>query len=281
MSSAVRVLCLSVALPALLGAAPAATTADGWSVAPSGGGRPSFYAEGAPGTVLRDTVSLTNRGGEPVTVRLSGTGVPVTFAEPAVRVPARTRADVPFTVTVPAGDRAAEIVARGTDGRTRRVALQVRVAVPELSALTVEHVSVRGDGIAYEVVNRGTTTLAPKLAVRADGLFGRLLDRAPRDLSVELPPGRRVRLTAPWPDRPALDAVDLRLTVTAGGGARDTAEVSARFVPWGGAGALAGSAAGAAIGAFFVVRRHGRRTAGDGAAVEAPGTEVELTGAMR
>ncbi|MEV2213680.1 hypothetical protein AB0H86_19910 [Streptomyces sp. NPDC050997] len=39
----------------LLGAAPAATAADGWSVAPSGGGRPACCAEGAPGAVLQDT----------------------------------------------------------------------------------------------------------------------------------------------------------------------------------------------------------------------------------
>ena len=280
--SLLPVLCLS--LLALLAAAPTATAADGWSVAPSGGARPAFYAEGAPGAVLQDTVSVANRGTEPVTVRLSGTGVPITFAEPSVRVPARTRAEVPFTVTVPAADRSAGIVARDTDGRSRTVRLQLRATVPVLSALTVEHVSVRGDRIAYELVNRGTTALVPTLAVRADGLLGPLLDRAPRTLPVELPPGRRLKLTEPWPGRPALDAVDVRLTVTAAGGARDTADASARFVPWG---AVAGAGgAVAAAGALLLVRRlllvrqRGRRTAEGGGADEHPCTEVQLTGAV-
>ncbi len=276
MSSSARVLLLSMLV--LLAAAPTAA-ADGWSLAPAGGGRPSFYGEGVPGTVLQDAVSVTNRSGEAVTVRLRGSGV--TFADGTVRVPARTRADVPFTVVVPGADRAGRIVARDGDGRELGVPVLLRVTVPELPALTVEHVSVRGDGIAYELVNRGTTTLVrPRLAVRADGFLGRVLDRAPRTLPVDLPPGSRTRLTEPWSDRPALDAVDVRLTVTAAGGARDEAEVSARFVPWG---AVAGSAgAVAAVGAFFVVRGRGRRRPGGGGepVPGPPHTDVELTGAV-
>ncbi|MBT2419749.1 hypothetical protein J7F01_06300 [Streptomyces sp. ISL-22] len=276
MSSAAPALGLSLLV--LLGAAPTATAADGWSVMPSGGGRPSFYGEGSPGTVLEDSVSVTNRSGAPVTVRLHAPGV--TFADGTVRVPARTRADVPFTVTVPAADRTVEIVARDTDGRDRRVGLRLRADFPELSALTVEHVAVRGDGIAYELVNRGTTAITPRLSVRADGLFGRLLDRAPRTLPVDLPPGSRTKLTEPWPGRPALDAVEVRLTVTAAGGARDTAEASARFVPWG---AVAWAAAAvSAAGALFVVRRLRRRGPYDGevaASAERPYAEAELTGA--
>ncbi|MFI6937018.1 hypothetical protein [Streptomyces sp. NPDC050287] len=262
-------------------AASAAPVADGWSLAPSGGGRPAFYAEGAPGTVLQDTVSVTNRSGRAVTVRLSGTGVAISFAGPSVRVPARTRADVPFTVSVPEdaapGDSSGAIVARDTDGRSRTVPLTLRADGPELSALTVEHVTVHGDRIAYELVNRGTTVLVPTLAVRADGLFGPVLDRAPRTLPVELAPGRRLRLTEPWPSRPALDAVDVRLTVTAGGGAQDTALVPARFVPWG-AVAGAGSAV-AAGGALVVVRRRGRRSDKGGGAAPCPDHQAELTGA--
>lgn len=51
---------LLLTLPLLLAATPAMTPAGtpaatprGWSVAPSGGGRPSFYAEGAPGRCSR------------------------------------------------------------------------------------------------------------------------------------------------------------------------------------------------------------------------------------
>ncbi|MBA2806678.1 hypothetical protein E0500_004215 [Streptomyces sp. KM273126] len=284
-----RVLFLVALLLAATATAPVAVADDGWSVVPSGGGRPSFYAEGAPGAVLQDTVSVRNPSAEPLRVRLSG-GSWVVFAgegAPArtvsVVVPARTRAEVPFTVNVPAGaapgDHADTLTVRSSDGRSRTVRLRLRVGGPELPALTVEHVAVRGERITYQLVNRGTTTLTPSLAVRAEGLFGRrLLDRAPRTLPVELPPGRRVRLGEPWPDRPALDAVDLRLTVTAGGGAaRDAEAVEVRFVPWRAVAGIAG--AGAAAGAFFVVRRwrrRGKRTR----AKEPPRHEAELTGAV-
>ncbi|MFG3291477.1 hypothetical protein ACGF3G_22045 [Streptomyces sp. NPDC048179] len=285
--SAARVLGATVLT--LLAAAPRAAAAEGWSLAPAGAGRPSVYAEGAPGTVLQDTVSVRNPGGRPVTVRLSGTGVPLTFAEPDIRVPARTRADVPFTMTVPAGaapgDRSGTLVAEDTDGRTATVRIRLRVGGPTLAALTVEHLAVHGDRITYELVNRGTTVLVPKLAVRAHGLLGRvLLDRAPRALPVRLAPGTRTELSEPWPGHPALDAVDVRLTATAAGGAHDTAGTSARFVPWG---AVAGAAgvltAGAAGAAVTVVRRRGRRGNGPAEPLPATGTDtdVELTGAAR
>ncbi|MER5794637.1 hypothetical protein [Streptomyces sp. NPDC001980] len=281
--SAVRV--LGLAALTLLATAPRASAAEGWSLAPAGGGRPSFYAEGAPGAVLQDTVSVTNSGGHPVTVRLTGTGtgtgVPVTFAEPTVRVPARTRADVPFTMTVPAGaapgDRSGALVAEDADGRTATARIRLRVGGPALSALTVEHVVVHGDRITYELVNRGTTVLAPKLAVRAHGLFGRvLLDRAARTLPVRLAPGTRTELSEPWPGRPALDAVDVRLTATAADGAHDTADTEARFVPWGAVAGVAGAlTAGAAVTA---VRLRGRRA---GRVAEPLSMDVELTGAAR
>lgn len=225
----------------LLSAAPTALAAEGWSVVPAAGGtaggRPSVYAEGAPGTVLQDAVSVLNPGARPLTVRLrgadaddtadggftvrerpadAGAGAWIAFAghadgrrtavrELSVRVPARTRADVPFTIGVPAGaapgDRPGAIVASG-GGRTSAVRVQLRVAGPALSALTVEHVRVGGGRISYELVNRGTTALAPRLAVHADGVFGTLLDRGPRALPVELLPGRRVTLHEPWTGPP-------------------------------------------------------------------------------
>ncbi|WP_314224872.1 hypothetical protein [Streptomyces zaehneri] len=267
--AAARALLLTLSLPLLLAATPA--TAGGWSVAPSGGGRPSFYAEGTPGAVLQDTLAVTNRGTGPLTVRLraTGDGLRVAFAEPALGIPARTRAEVPFTVTVPAdappGDRAGRLLVRDSTGRESAVRLLIRVGGPELAALTVEHVAVRGDRITYELVNRGTTDLVPRLAVHADGVLGAVLDRAPRTLPVRLPPGRRLTLDEPWPDRPALDAVTVRLTVTAPGAARATGRASARFVPWG---AAAGTAAGAlsVTAAAVAVRRRGRGTATNRAA---------------
>jgi len=277
MPSAARALFVSLLL--VLTAAPVAAAADGWSLVPSGGGRPAFYAEGAPGAVLQDTVSVVNRSGRAVTVRLSGTGVPVIFAADRVRVPARTRADVPFTVSG-RDDRSGEIVARDQDGRRAAVPVRLRVGGPALSALTVEHVAVRADRITYDLVNRGTTVLVPSLAVHADGVFGPVLDRAPRTLPVRLRPGHRLRLAEPWPDRPALDSVDVRLTVTAAGGAHDSAGASARFVPWGAVTGAAGAAA--AMGALLLVRglRRRRRRTADGEVLEPPRTEVELTGAL-
>ncbi|MFF4362560.1 hypothetical protein [Streptomyces sp. NPDC001604] len=277
MPSVVRV--LFVSLLCVLIAAPTASGADGWSLVPSGGGRPSVYAEGAPGAVLQDTVSVVNRSGRAVTVRLSGSGVPVTFAAERVRVPARTRAEVPFAVTA-RGDRSGVIVARDQDGRRAVVPVRLRAGGPVLSALTVEHVAVRGDRIAYDLVNRGTTDLVPSLAVHVDGVFGPVLDRAPRTLPVRLRPGHRLRLAEPWSDRPALDSVDVRLTVTAPGGAHDSAGVAARFVPWRAVTAAAGAVvAGAVLLLVRGLRRRRRRT-GDGEALESPGTEVELTGAV-
>ncbi|MFI6340132.1 hypothetical protein [Streptomyces sp. NPDC050535] len=317
----------------LLGAAPVAVAADGWSVVPSANGpegRPYVYAEGASGTVLQDSVSVLNPGAGPVTVRLRGadadntagggftlrektsdTGAWINFAGRAdgkripvgsvsVRVPAHTRADVPFTLSVPAGaapgDHPGAIVASG-GGRTSAVRVQLRVAGPALSALTVEHVTVRAGRISYELVNRGTTVLTPELAVHADGAFGEVLDRARRTLPVELLPGRRVTLSEPWRGTPVLDSVDVRLTVTAAGGARDTGSASVTFVPWGAAAAAAGGAL-AVIAALLVVRRRrgsatdgerrdrgrlpagGRRPGPDGEAREQPRTEDELTGAV-
>ncbi|MFJ3228154.1 hypothetical protein ACIPJS_33045 [Streptomyces sp. NPDC086783] len=305
--SAVRVLCLAGLL--LAAAAPRAAAGDGWSVAPSAGtpqGRPYVYAEGEPGTVLQDSVSVRNPGGGPVTVRLRGAttdgtdgtggarareagawigfagtrgGRQVPVGAVSVRVPAHTRAEVPFTVSVPAdaapGDRTGTIRATG-GGRSSAVRIRLRVGGPALSALTVEHVAVRPGRISYELVNRGTTVLTPRLAVHADGLLGALLDRPPRTLPVELPPGRRITLSEPWTGTPALDAVEVRLTVTARGGARGTASASARFVPWRAVGAAAGALA--VVAALVAVRRRRGRTA-DGAPQEAR-REAELTGAV-
>ncbi|TGZ17622.1 hypothetical protein DV517_25950 [Streptomyces sp. S816] len=280
MPSAVRALGppLLLMLTLLGTASPAAAARPaGWSLAPAGGPRPSFYAEGVPGTALQDTVAVTNPGRTPVTVRLRGTGLPVVLARATLTVPARTRAEVPFTVTAPSGsapgDRSGAIEARDGTGRTARVPVRLRIAGPRLAALTVEHLAVRPDGITYQLVNRGTTVLVPTLAVRADGTFGRVLDRAPRSLPVRLAPGARRTLSEPWHGRPFLDRVDVRLTVTADG-AHATATTAATFVPWGTLGALAGLAATATV--TFLVRRRARRTRES----ETPSREAELTGAV-
>ncbi|MFE0035696.1 hypothetical protein [Streptomyces sp. NPDC059015] len=243
------------ALLSVLWAAAPAVAGQDWTAEPAAGGRPYVYLEGPPGTVMEDGVSVTNPGAEPLTVRLraAGTAGPV-FAEDRVTVPARTRADVPFAVTIPAsaapGDRSARVVV-SAGGREAVVRVHVRVTGPELAALTVEDVRVDGRVIRYTLVNRGNTVLVPRLAVRADGLAGELLRRPARTLPVELGPGRSLELTEPWPDPPALDSVDVTLRVTAPGAASVEATASARYVPWaaatGTALALGAAAAGLAL----------------------------------
>ncbi|WP_406731761.1 hypothetical protein [Streptomyces sp. NBC_01794] len=239
--------------------APAAWASDEptWTAEPAaGGGRRYVYMEGVPGTVLEDKLSVTNRGAKPLAVRLrsadlintaggapavrgarrsSAAGTWITLAANRLTVPPRTRAEVPFSVTVPAGalpgDHPGAVVVESGD-REAGVRIQLRVSGPTLAALTVEDVSVSRGAIRYSLVNRGNTALTPRLAVRADGLFGEVLRRPPRTLSVELLPGRRVSLAEKWPDPPSLDSVDVRVQVTAEGAARSVATASATFVPW-------------------------------------------------
>ncbi|MFJ9639873.1 hypothetical protein [Streptomyces sp. NPDC101178] len=233
---------LLAALVLVLLAAPPAAAGDGsgWTVRPAGGGsggRPYAYLEGTPEAVLQDRISVTNPARAPLTVRLRGDGRAgpwLRFAAKTVTVPARTRADVPFTLAVPVnatpGDLTGEIVAAG-GGEEKRVPVRVRVGGPTLAALTVENVEVAGRTVRYALVNRGNVPLRPRLAVRADGVFGELLDRPARPLGLELAPGRRVELTEPWSDPPQLDSVTVRLRVAAEGGARDEAVASAAYVP--------------------------------------------------
>lgn len=236
---------LAALLLVLLLAPPAAAEeGPGWTARPVGGGsagrdaRPYVYLEGAPATVLRDQLSVTNPTRTPLTVRLRGDGRAgpwLRFVADTVTVPARTRADVPFALALPGnatpGDLAGEIVAAAAGGEERRVPVRVRVGGPTLAALTVEDVEVSGRTIRYALVNRGNTPLRPRLAVRADGVFGTLLDRPARPLDLDLAPGRRVELTEPWADAPALDSVTVRLRVAAEGGARDESAASAAYVP--------------------------------------------------
>ncbi|WP_129296024.1 COG1470 family protein [Streptomyces lydicus] len=290
------VLATAAVLPCSAAAAarPAAAPAPpGWSAAPAPGDgaapgtpdRPYFYLEGAPGTVISDRLSLSNPTGHTVTVRLRGStpGAWLTLASTEVKVPPRTRASVPFTVTVPRdaapGERSGSLRATGGRGSGAggrgAVPVHLRVTGAALSALSVENVSVGGRGgpggrgerggaavIRYTLVNRGNTVLTPRLAVHADGLFGPVLRRATRTLPVALRPGQSVDLTEKWADPPGLDAADVRLVVTAGGGAHGSATATYTAVPWG---VVAGPAVLlAAGGGGLVVLRRRRRGTGAG-----------------
>lgn len=257
-------------------AATAAAAGPDWSAAPAAGDggtpgagdRPYIYLEGGPGAVLEDKLSVTNRSEHPRTVRLrGGDGARIALAERRVTVPPRTRADIPFTVTVPSdavpGEHPGAVMV-SSGGREIAVRLRLRISGATLSALSVEDVTVQDHGggaaIRYALVNRGNTVLTPRLAVRADGLFGQVLSRAPRTLPVELPPGKRVRLTESWPDPPALDSVDVTLTVTAGGGAHATATAGYTAVPWWLLAPAATASVGAGGGVWLLRRRRRHRT---------------------
>ncbi|MGY1436141.1 COG1470 family protein [Streptomyces reniochalinae] len=273
----------------------AAPAADGpsWSASPvppegaaTDEARPFFYLEGPPGTVLKDTLALTNESGEPRTFRLraadayntrdggsavrgegrgEGAGKWLDLAQETVEVPPRTRAEVPLRVTVPdsavPGDHPAAVVV--SDGeRSAGVRLHLRVSGPSLAALSVEDVSVheRADGaagITYTLVNRGSTALRPRLAFRADGLFGQLTHRGARRLPLELLPGQRVTRHERWSDPPVADLAHVRLTVTAGGGARDQSTASYTAVPWGWGGGVLLVAVAGGVGWYLRGRRRG------------------------
>ncbi|MFF3325466.1 hypothetical protein [Streptomyces sp. NPDC002889] len=213
-----------------------AAASPGWTF-----DREHVYLEGVSGSVLEDRLSVTNPATGPITLRLrpshrtEATGPWLALATGTVAVPARTRAEIPFTVTVPAdappGDHPLAITA-AAGGRESTVRLRLRISGPRLAALTVEDVTYSGRELRYSLVNRGNTTLAPRLSLRADGLFGELLDRPPRTLALRLPPAARVTLTEKWPDPPPLDSVDIRLSVTAPGAARAESTLSTTFVPW-------------------------------------------------
>ncbi|MEU2721960.1 COG1470 family protein [Streptomyces smyrnaeus] len=266
-----------------------------WSAAPAPpAGTPGpdarsyFYLEGEPGTVLRDSVALTNPGDESRTFRLRGAdaynergggfavreegrsrgpGKWIATAEDTVEVPPRTRAEVPLSVTLPdsavPGDHPAALV---VDDGERKVGVRMylRVSGPTLAALSIENVSVeeRDDGsaaIGYTLVNRGNTTLRPRLAVDADGLFGSLIRQPARALPVELLPGRSVTRHERWPKPPSVDVAHIRLTVTAEAGARATATTTYPAVPVGWLVGVLLVLAGGAVGWYARRRRAGGR----------------------
>ncbi|WP_251065807.1 hypothetical protein [Streptomyces sp. ISL-36] len=251
----------AAALMGLSGTAAAAPS-PAWTATPAAG-RPYVYLEGPAGSVLEDTLSLTNPGAKPLTVRLSGQGgTPLAFAARTVTVPARTRADVPFALTVTADTAPGEhrgAVRAEAAGREVRVAVHLRVSGPSLAALTVEKVRLDGSGtLHYTLVNRGNTLLAPRLSVRAEGAFGTVLDRPARALPLTLRPGERITRSEPWSDPPALDSVTVHLRATAPGAAPATARAERLFLPLGPPVAVAGVLLAAAAVVTYRIRRRAR-----------------------
>ncbi|UYQ62491.1 hypothetical protein [Streptomyces peucetius] len=198
-------------------------------------GREYVYLEGGPGTVLEDRVLVTNPGPRRLTVDLRASRAPtpwIALAAERVTIPARTRAEIPFTVTVPAdtppGEQTATITA-SAGGRSEPIRIHLRVSGPRVPALTVEDVSYSGGSVHYTLVNRGNTPLSSRVSLHSDGLLTGPTSHPPREPAV-LPPASRVSLSERW-DAPALDAVDLRLRVTAAGGVSAESTLEKTFVP--------------------------------------------------
>ncbi len=150
--------------------------------------------------------------------------------------------------------------------------IYLRVNGPTMPALSVDDVEVEhtqplvpGTGksravISYTLHNRGNVTLSPKVALKAEGLFGRtLLARELRGIPSELLPRQEVRLTEEWKGAPQLEWGEVKLTASA----RDTRESAAAgyfALPWLVAGVLLVLLAGGA-GLWIRARRSRRRRA--------------------
>ncbi|WP_406058113.1 DUF916 domain-containing protein [Streptomyces sp. NBC_01077] len=213
----------------------------------------------------------------------TGAGAWIKPERTRITVPPGSAVTVPYTLTVPAdadpGDHPGALVAlderispggRGSVavGVQRAVAarLYLRVNGPTVPALAVEDVTldqdrplVPGTGassavVSYTLHNRGNVTLNPKVALRAEGLFGRtLLDRDLAKVPSELLPRQKIRLTERWTGSPQLDWGDVTLTAIAKD-VNETGTVSFLALPWFAAATLV---VGGAVGLFGLrIRRH-------------------------
>ncbi|MFE1379062.1 WxL protein peptidoglycan domain-containing protein [Streptomyces sp. NPDC058740] len=241
-----------------LSADPGATVTDRVTVANKTAAPLSFLLYGA------DAYNTERDGGFAVRSRQekqTGAGAWIRPARDRVTVPPHSAVTVPYTLTVPAdadpGDHPGAVVAlderiaRGAGGSValgvqRAVGARVylRVGGPTVPALAVEDVTldqdrplVPGTGtssavVSYTLHNRGNVTLNPRVALKAEGLFGRtLLSRDLDRLPAELLPRQRIRLSERWTGSPQLDWGELTLTATAKD-VRETGAVSFLALPW-------------------------------------------------
>ncbi|WP_406458992.1 DUF916 domain-containing protein [Streptomyces sp. NBC_00876] len=150
--------------------------------------------------------------------------------------------------------------------------IYLRVNGPTMPALSVDDVKVEhsqplvpGTGksravISYTLRNRGNVTLSPKVALKAEGLFGRtLLARDLKRIPSELLPRQEVRLTEEWAGAPQLEWGEIKLTASARD-TRESAAVSYFALPWLVAGVLLAALAGGTA-LWIRARRNRRRTA--------------------
>ena len=250
-----RALAASALLGVMLGltcAGPASADTGGratFGVRPTGKNgpddRPTFAYAATPGGVFHDQVEISNAGTEPLALKVyasdaftprtggfdllaAGTksddaGTWVTLSRPLVRVPARSKVIVPFTLEVPAtatpGDHSAGIVASlssiGSDSKGNKVAVDQRVGARiymRISGklepgLTVEGLTTSyrpgrnpfGGGtttLTYRVRNTGNVRLGAKQTVTVSTLWG--AKKAAEGIAdvPEILPGDAVDMTA-------------------------------------------------------------------------------------
>ncbi|MFB7213791.1 WxL protein peptidoglycan domain-containing protein [Streptomyces sp. NPDC056255] len=150
--------------------------------------------------------------------------------------------------------------------------IYLRVNGPTMPALSVDDIRVEhtqplvpGTGksravISYTLHNRGNVTLSPKVALKAEGLFGRtLLARDLKRIPSELLPRQEVRLTEQWAGAPQLEWGEIRLTASARE-TRESATASYFALPWLVAGILL-VIVGGGTGLWIRARRGRTRTA--------------------
>nr|WP_246401400.1 DUF916 domain-containing protein [Jiangella mangrovi] len=262
-----------------------------WGIVPSGpdgpGDRAAFEHTVDPGATITDVVAVSNYTEQPLTLDLYASdavrntqggfdllaaadapvdvGSWVDLGEPTVTVPARSRVDVPFRITVPAnatpGDHAGGIVAglttRATGGGQVAVdhrvgaRLYLRVTGTLEPSLTVDDVRVAFDGlplgqpgavrVEYTVRNEGNLRLAGRPAVRVAGPFGLGARTWTGDLLPELLPGDSIAGSAVVDGVWQLGRLDVEVEIrpeTSGGQTLDpappagTAAARLWVVPW-------------------------------------------------
>ncbi|GAA2698388.1 WxL protein peptidoglycan domain-containing protein [Actinoplanes palleronii] len=239
---------LAVLIPAPASAAPSGSSDVRWSVQPSTAkgpdGRDFIIRRAAPGERLTDYVGVTNLTTRPLVFTVYGTDAYTTddgsFALlPAAQkptdvgswtalgatrytVPANTRLDIPFSISVPAdatpGDHAGGVVTSIAEEQTtangqkvlvdRRVAARVYLTVAGAVTPTLKIDTVRleyvtsanpADGgvmtVKYLVHNTGNLRLSGTGTVRVTGPFGWELARTGGMEIPELLPGGSVTVT--------------------------------------------------------------------------------------
>jgi hypothetical protein len=260
--------------------------------------RQYFYLESAPGRTLTDRVSVVNLTTSPKAFtlyaadayntprdggyalrtlgqKMTGVGAWVKLDSTALTVPPRTRADIPFTLTIPTtaepGDHPGAIVAVETDveatqqqgglavGIKRAVGARIYLHVTgqAVPALGVEGVSVHGRTLQYTLTNHGNMTLRPNVEVTETGWFGSVYHRPPTSAGIELLPGQSVQLTLHLPAQPQFD--DVTVTVKASDGATaGQGQTEFLAIPWWPIGI--GLLLLTAVGVWFWLRAKRRRT---------------------